>query len=205
MRPFPFPPDFRKSLGTIRDNFSANLQDQPATNGLAKATARCEAAPSFMKLLSQRWAALVVTLLLGATSLRAADEEKSGILFLRLQVNDGVFSLASATNVPGKLKAPRRDAPAKEFQMVVEDAAGKAVWTEEIADPSVERLEYTEAAQPGVIQVKEVRRAQVEFTIRVPAASAGSQLAIYRRVAPPASAAQKTTSTRELVTRLALP
>ena len=160
---------------------------------------------NYMKPFLHFRAALLVTLFFGAIALRAAEEEKPGILFLRLQLKDGVFSLASATNVPGKLKAPRRDAPAKEFQMVVEDAAGKDVWTQEMADPSVERLEYTEAAQPDVIQVKEVRRAQVEFTIRVPAASAGSQLAIYRRVVPPANVAVKTTATRELVARLALP
>jgi len=107
---------------------------------------------NFMNLLSRRWSVLLVTLLLSATSLRSAEEEKPGILFLCLQLKDGAFSLVSATNVSGTLKTPRRPAASKELQMVVEDAAGTAVWTQEMADPSVERLEYTDPAQPGVIQ-----------------------------------------------------
>ena len=139
---------------------------------------------NFMNLLSRRWSVLLVTLLLSATSLRSAEEEKPGILFLCLQLKDGAFSLVSATNVSGTLKTPRRTAAAKELQMVVEDAAGTAFWTQEMADPSVERLEYTDPAQPGVIQVKEVRRKQVQFTVRVPLALGKRQLAIYRRAAP---------------------
>ena len=159
----------------------------------------------FMKLLSPLWRVLLGTLFLGATALRAAEEAKPGIWFLRLQLKEGAFSLVSATTVPGGLKIPRGAKPSKELQLVVEDAAGKAVWTEEMADPSVERLEYTEAAQPGVLQVKEVRRAQVDFTVRVPAASAKRTLAIYRQVAPSASSTPKTAATRQLVGRITLP
>ena len=158
-----------------------------------------------MKPLPRLWLIVFVALFLSAMSRLTAEETKPGILFLRLRLKDGAFSLVSATNAPGVLKAPRGTRPTREFQLVVEAGDGKAVWAEEIADPSVERLEYADPAQPGAIQVKEVRRAEVEFMVRVPVAPGQRALAIYRRTAPAAKAIPKTEPSRDLVVRIPLP
>lgn len=158
-----------------------------------------------MKFFLCGWPVLLITIFSSTAALPAAEAAEPGILFLQLRLKDGTFSLVSATNVPGMLKAPRGAKPAKEFQLVVEVAEGKPVWTEEIADPSVERLEYEDPAKPGGIQVKEVRRAEVEFTVRVPAGSGQRTLAIYRRPASGTNVVQNAVPSRELVSRIELP
>jgi hypothetical protein len=158
-----------------------------------------------IRLLPRHWPVLLVAWVLSTASLPAAEDAKPGILFLRLRLKDGSISLVSATTAPGMLKTPRGARRPKEFEFVVEEAEGKPVWTVETSDPSVQRLEYADPAHPGVIQVKEVRRTDVEFTVRVPAAPGKRQLVIYRRAGLAGSASQKSETARALVARIALP
>jgi hypothetical protein len=157
---------------------------------------------------SWRWLALLALLSLPAPSLRAAEEPASGILFARLRVKDGTFSLVSVANVPGVLKARRGPAVPRDFQVVLEDVDGKELWMEPVDDPTVQRIEYEDPAHPGKLQVKEIRRTEAEFTVRLPAKAGRRQLAIYRMSEAPATAVpgpQTPTRIRERVARLALP
>jgi hypothetical protein len=158
-----------------------------------------------------RWLFVLTATWLTAPLLRAAEEpspQSPQILFVQLRVKDGSFSLVRATNVAGLLKTQRRHSvPEREFELVLEDAAGKELWTDSIADPAVQRLEFVDPAQPGVLQVKEVRRTEAEVTVRLPARTGQRHLAIYRR--PPAVPAnvslRANLPARELVSRLPLP
>jgi hypothetical protein len=154
-----------------------------------------------------RWLGLLALITLSVPALRAAEEPAEGILFVRLHVKDGVFSLVSATNVPGVLKARRSVAPARDFQIALEGADGKELWMEEIGDPTVERIEYEDPARPGQIQVKEVRRSEAEFTVRLPAKAGRRQLGIYRRskTAGAVPGQPGVVRGRESVARLVLP
>jgi len=136
----------------------------------------------------------------------AAEEPASQILFVQVRVKDGAYSIVSATNVSGALKT-RRGAPReKDFQLVLEDKDGRELWTDSLADPTVRRLEYEDPARPGVIQVKEVKLSEAEFTVRAPARAGRRHLAIYRRSAAPAAAPNRNAApSKELVTRLLLP
>ena len=158
-----------------------------------------------MKILSLRWVTLLVALL-AARLVGAAEEPVAGILFVNLKAKDGRFSFVSATNVPGVLKTHRGAQPQKDFQLVLEDADGKPLWTGSLADPLVQRLEYEDPARPGEILVKEVRLTEAEFSVRLPAKSGRRHLAIYRPPAPQANIPRGLgPPARELVSRVALP
>lgn len=156
--------------------------------------------PSWL-LLATRSAVFAVVVSTG----RAEEGPAPQIEFVQVRLKDGAYSLVSTTNVPGVLKA-RRGPLAQDVQLVLEDGEGRELWTDGIADPAVRRLEYEDPARPGVIQVKEERLSEMEFTVRMPSRPGRRHLAIYRRPAGPTVAAPgRKAPSREFVTRLALP
>jgi hypothetical protein len=152
---------------------------------------------------------LVLTTLIGvldAYPLRGAEPATvpPRILFLHLRVANGVFTVLSATNAPGILKARRDVAPARAYRIALEDAAGQVRWIQRLADPTVQRFEYEDPDQPGKLRVKEVRLPEAEFLVRVPDLPGRRRLAVYRTALPDA-ALSSVRAKETLVTRIELP
>ncbi len=95
-----------------------------------------------------------------------AQESAPQILFLHLKLQSNQVSLVSASVASGKLKV-FSDHPAA-LDLEVATSAGRVLWTNSVADPSFQHLEYEDPSHPGQILSKEVQFTNVEFTVRVP-------------------------------------
>lgn len=103
------------------------------------------------------------------------------IVFLRVRLKADAITLVKATTQPGTLKAPRSPGTKREIQFDLVSNSGAALWSGAMDDPSIERLEYEDPDHPGQIKVKEIKRSEVEFTVRVPWKKEARQVAFYRR------------------------
>jgi len=106
---------------------------------------------------------------------------KTGILFLRLRLKDGAFSLVSATNVPGVLKTPRGTKPPKEFAWLSKRARASRLGsrkslTRRWSDWNTRTRRNRRHPNQGGAPVR------VEFTLRVRAASDNGR---WRSIAAP--------------------
>ena len=175
------------------------MQNQQNEAGLG-----CRLAAAF-RLLSLRIFSAFLGLLLLLTAARAEDEPKQ-FLFLTLRLRGNVVTLEKARVVQGTLK-PQKDSTDEDPVIIaLEEVEGKERWTIAINDPSIERLEYEDPQQPGVIKSTVVHNDDVEFIARVPLMADIHHVAVFRRQkqAPVGNAVAKAVS-RKLLGRMELP
>lgn len=116
----------------------------------------------------------------------------SGIVFLHVRFKaDGTLELLEAQTRPGKLKgALAADAHGAEtLSCQVVSPTGAALWTGKVADPSTQRVEYEDPAQPGRLLSKSVSRPGAEFMVRVPLYQKTQRVEFRRPVAATETAA----------------
>jgi hypothetical protein len=100
------------------------------------------------------------------TNLVYAQESSPQICFLHLKLVSNQVSLVSASISPGTLKRFSEHRPALDLEVAT--SAGQVLWTNNVADPSIRRLEYEDPDHPREIISKEVQLTNTEFTVRVP-------------------------------------
>jgi hypothetical protein len=120
---------------------------------------------------------LLVVATLTANRCGAGEEDK--ILFFHLKLKDQVVTLVDSTVRPGRLKAV--SVPEKRGIVYLEltSTNGTALWSDVMADPTVQRFEYEDPDQPGSIKAKEVITKETEFTVRVPFHKGAEQLKLF--------------------------
>ena len=146
------------------------------------------------------------SLLLGLLLCHALSAEDEKFLFLTLRYKDGNITLVKSAVVSGTLKPQRNSKKPNALQIQLEKNNGTSVWSVVVDDPSVQRYEYEDPQQPGVIRSKEVKLNDVEFIVRAPLVTEVRQLAVYR-VDPTAPGAKSSTSATvtNLLVRQVLP
>jgi hypothetical protein len=107
-------------------------------------------------------------------------EEEDQILFLHLKLKDDGLTLVNSSVKRGRLKTPLTADKKGEIHLELTAADGSPLWSDVLADPRVQRLEYEDPDKPGALKVKEVRVAEVEFTVRVPFHKEGKRIKLYR-------------------------
>lgn len=110
----------------------------------------------------------------------AGESQGEQILFLHLKITSNVVRLLDSKAVPGHLKATVTAEKPGDLYLELISTNSATLWTGFAPDPLVHRYEYEDPDHPGQLKVKEVKRNQAEFTIRVPGQKAAKQLNIYR-------------------------
>lgn len=100
------------------------------------------------------------------------------IVFLHLRREAGAVKLINATVRPGRVK-PQPRAGSLTLEMVTEK--GETLFSSEVKDPAVERIEYEDPASPGKIAVRNIPRENAEFTARVPFHAAARSVRFFLR------------------------
>jgi hypothetical protein len=121
---------------------------------------------------------LPLLLAAGGTNLMFAQEAAPKIFFLHLRLESNQVSLVSASVAPGTLKRFPEHRPALDLEVAT--AADQVLWTNNVADPSIRRLEYEDPNHPGEIISKEVQLTNTEFTVRVPAFTNADHVNFYQ-------------------------
>jgi hypothetical protein len=149
-------------------------------------------------------AALVAVTVLTACCCRG--EEKDQILFLHLKLKDDAVTLVRSSVKPGRLKTPFAPDKKGDIHLELTTAEGLSLWSDVMADPTVQRVEYEDPENPGTLKVKEIRVTEVEFTVRVPFHKEGKQFRLHR-LNKPASRADATAAGRvkKLLGAVAIP
>jgi hypothetical protein len=132
----------------------------------------------------RRLACAALALTAAAMTLCAADSpEPTGekIVFLKLRREAGAVKLLEVNIRPGRLKPQPARGPL-EFEVL--DASGAAVQSGALKDPSLERLEYEDPANPGHLTVREIRRENPEFTLRIPYHGAARKVRFFLKQTP---------------------
>ena len=104
------------------------------------------------------------------------------ILFLHLRMKDDTIHLVGSTLRAGFLKEARESETASGLEYEVRSSAGGLLFKEGIDDPSIERFEYEDPANPGILTVKQVMLKDVDFTVRVPFTEGMRDVEFYRPV-----------------------
>ncbi len=107
-------------------------------------------------------------------------DEIDQIVFLHLRLKDGVVTLLRSSVKPGRLKTPIASDKKGEIHLELTGTNGVPLWSEVMADPTVQRLEYEDPEHPGTMKIKEVKVAEAEFIVRVPFHKDGRQLNLHR-------------------------
>lgn len=130
--------------------------------------------------------------------------EKDQILFLHLKLKDDAITLVGSSVKPGRLKTPF--APDKKGQVHLEltSTNGTVLWSDVIADPTVQRLEYKDPDHPGALKTKQVKVAETEFTLRLPFHKDAKQLKLHS-LEKPANRADAVKRTKKLLGSVAIP
>jgi hypothetical protein len=107
-------------------------------------------------------------------------EERDQILFLHLRLKDGVVTLVRSSVKPGRLKTPIASDRKGEIHLELTATNGLSLWSDVMADPTVQRLEYEDPEHPGALKLKEVKVTEAEFIVRVPFHKDAKQLELQR-------------------------
>lgn len=116
---------------------------------------------------------------LQATGKEAEDEH--WILFLLLRMRNDTVELISSSRSPGVLKAARKGQKVGPIDYDVVTATGESIWSDNIEDPLIERMEFPPAENTVELPKTYFKRSEVEFTLRVPWKREACQLQFYRR------------------------
>lgn len=89
------------------------------------------------------------------------------------------MSIMKSTLATGVLKTPRRP-PNQRFMVSLESTNGTPLWNGWMEDPSINRIEYAESGEPGVLKNKILTNDTVNFYVRVPQTAGADKLSFYR-------------------------
>ena len=134
-----------------------------------------------------------------------AGDNTNQFLFLTLRLKDGVVTLEKAKIVAGTLKPQQNSTDEKPLLISLEQTNGIAQWNLTMDDPSVQRLEYEDPQQPGVLKTKLVATDDIEFIVRTPLITGVRHLAIHRQAAQTKLTAGGASATNSLLARIELP
>lgn len=133
-------------------------------------------------------------------NLNAEEGQDEQILFLHLQITNGVVRLVESKVVPGHLKPAVTAEKPGDLYLELNSTNRLPVWNDVVPDPLIRRYEYEDPDHPGQLKVKEVKLDQAEFTARVPGRADASRLNIYRLEQPATrSAAMASSQKRTLL------
>src|SRR5262245_16354682 len=92
-------------------------------------------------------------------------EETDQILFLHLRLKEDAITLLSSSVQPGRLKTPF--APDKKGEIYLEliSTNSTVLWSDVMADPTVQRLEFEDPDRPGTFKTQQITVAEAEFTV----------------------------------------
>jgi hypothetical protein len=132
------------------------------------------------------------------------------IRFVQVHLEKGQMTLVKSTRATGVLKTPR-GTPNQPVMFSLESTNGTSLWNGWMADPSIQRVEYTDANEPEVLKAKTLTNDPVDFVVRVPQASGAEKLSFYRLTPPlaksagPAINSQPSATIKELMGSVVLP
>ncbi|HTG44976.1 MAG TPA: hypothetical protein VK633_10640 [Verrucomicrobiae bacterium] len=121
------------------------------------------------------------------------------ILFLHLRSDTNGLQLLRATVRPGHLKRAMQQGT---FEIETIARSGTILHTNQISDPTIQRLEFEDPATPGKILQKKI--VQREFTLRLPYNAAAGSLRFYKK-SRAISGGLQAESTRQFLGQIALP
>lgn len=145
---------------------------------------------------------LFVIALLGT---RAAADDTNQFLFLTLRLKAGAVTLEKAQVVTGTLKPQSDSTEEKPLLISLEQNTGIAQWSLTMDDPAVQRLEYEDPQQPGVLKTKWLTTDDTEFIVRTPLITGVRHLAIHRKSPPAKLTLGSSAATNSLLARIELP
>jgi hypothetical protein len=124
---------------------------------------------------------LVVALMTLSLGRVPASDGTNQFLFLTLRLKGGTVTLEKASVVSGTLKPQQDSTDAEPLFVTLEPAEGEARWSLAIDDPSIQRYEYEDPQQSGVLKSKLVQVDDVEFVVRAPLTPGVRHIAIHRK------------------------
>ena len=154
------------------------------------------------------WLILSLTVILTMLSLgwTQAGEATNQFLFLTLRLKGRVVTLEKAAIVSGTLKPQVNSTDAEPLFVTLEQAEGAESWSLAMNDPSIQRYEYEDPQQPGVLKSKIVQVDDIEFIVRTPMTPGVRRIAIHHmdksaKAASPGAAP----AAKKLLARIDLP
>ena len=90
------------------------------------------------------------------------------ILFLRLRIQNDSITLVRSNIRIGLLKRTEDFAKNSGIEYQCQSVTGLVLLSSVMNDPSVQRYEFEDPEQPGMLRMKHVRLNDVEFTLRIP-------------------------------------
>lgn len=137
--------------------------------------------------------------------IQAGQSDTNQFLFLTLRLKAGVVTLEKAEIVAGTLKPQQNSTDEQPLLIALEQTKGIAQWSLKMDDPSVQRLEYEDPQQPGVLKTKLLATDDIEFIVRTPLITGVRHLAIHRQAARSKLIAADSSATNSLLARIELP
>jgi len=118
---------------------------------------------------------LAVLLLTGSTFQAQAQEDR--IAFLQVKFTENTITLLASNTVPGRLKPLRLVTAKPGVDIEVQTSTGEVVWLEQMENPLLERVEWSD--ESGVMQTQYVPRSEAEVFVRVPVLSSPQSVAFF--------------------------
>lgn len=109
-----------------------------------------------------------------------AAESGDGIAFLTLRVTIDTVTLTDWQSVPGKLKKLRHQRATSGLLYKATAAGGEVLWQGSVPDPLIQRFEYEDPDNPGVLKAKLVTRDSATVVIRLPANLAVESISFWK-------------------------
>ena len=135
-----------------------------------------------------------------------AGEVTNQFLFLTLRLKGGVLTLEQASIVSGTLKPQQDSTEAEPLLVALEESGGVVRWSLAMDDPSVQRHEYEDPQQPGVLKSKLVHFDDIEFVVRAPLTPGVRSIVIHRKEKTvPAATPGAAPAAKKLLARIDLP
>lgn len=144
---------------------------------------------------------IVLTLFLALTCLWPGErcqaaESGDGIAFLTLQVTTDTVTLISWQSVPGKLKRLRHQRETSGLLYEATAAGGEVLWQGSLPNPLIQRFEYEDPDNPGVLKSKLITRDSATVVIRLPADLAAQRISFWKLRAAASTDGTKTSVRR---------
>jgi hypothetical protein len=122
----------------------------------------------FLRFGAMLFAVILAILPRGASSANAQTPSAAQIVFLHFKIKNDTITLVKSNTRPGVFKQRRGGETRGGIYYEVVSASGKSLWNGAMADPLVQRIEYSDPADSGRIKIKYVTHLEAEFTLRLP-------------------------------------
>ena len=101
------------------------------------------------------------------------------ILFLQVHLEQGQMTVLKSTPATGVLKSPRQP-PSQRVMYSLEATNGASLWSGWMEDPTMQRIEYPDDSEPGVLRAMMRTNDPVDFVVRIPQTAGAEKLSFYR-------------------------